>query len=146
MTAQFPILLVDDDPDIADILNRAARTAFAEAQFVHVRSFGEAAAYLEGLRGRGPRLVLLDIDLQTELSGLDFLSLMRGHDQGRLVPVVVFSASTRLADQALSRGANAFARKPSSYAAWKAYVEQLRHYWFETVTTPNLWFDNESDQ
>jgi CheY-like chemotaxis protein len=100
------------------------------------------------LQGRGPRLVLLDINLQTELNGFDFLTLMRGHPQGRLVPVIMISASQGQdkIEEAYRRGANAVTVKPFTYQEWKSYTSQLRTYWFETVTTPKLWFENEADK
>lgn len=148
MASQFPILLVDDDTAISDILTRAAERAFPEANFIHVSSFNQAAAYLEGLEGKGPRLVLLDIDLQTGLSGFDFLSLLRQHPQGKLVPVIVLSSSQEesKAKEAYQRGANAYTPKPFSYPDWKSYVQQLRSYWFGTVTIPTFWFDNDTTQ
>lgn len=148
MPATFPILLVDDDPDVADLLNRVATIDFPEAVFLHVKSFTEAASYLDNLEGRGPRMVLLDINLQTGLTGLDFLTLIREHSQGRLVPVVVLSSSQLETDiqGALSRGANLFTQKPFTYAEWRHYVRNLRLYWFETVTTPNPRFTKENDE
>ncbi|GAB4018844.1 response regulator [Spirosoma koreense] len=148
MTLPFPLLLVDDDPVISDIFRRAISLGFPEAELAVVNSFTEAAAYLEGLFGRGPRLVLLDIDLRSELSGLDFLSLLRGHPQGRLLPVVILSAGQdqTVKAEAYGRGASAFTLKPFSYSDWKAYAEQLRAYWYETATTPKLWFDGEENK
>ncbi|RZK35221.1 MAG: response regulator [Hymenobacter sp.] len=142
MNASFLILLVDDDPFIVDILNRAARIEFPEANFVHVPSFQLAAQYLDGLRGRGPRLVLLDIDLHAEHTGLDFLVLMRQHPKGRLVPVVMLSTNNQPVNvsQAYDLGASVFTTKPFDYDDWKQYVRYLRSYWFETVQTPVLWF------
>lgn len=147
MAASFPILIVDDDPSIVDILQRAAQHSFVEAEFIPVHSFTQASLYIEGLQGRGPRLVLLDLDLQSELTGLDFLTLWRAHPQGRLVPVVVLSANQNQAraGETYVRGANAFSTKPTSYQDWKRYVSELRQYWFETVTTPKLWFENETE-
>ena len=147
MAVSFPLLLVDDDPSIADILRRAMSTTFPEAELRVVRSFVEAVAYLEGLYGPGPRLVLLDFDLRSELTGLDFLTLLRGHPQGRLIPVVVLSAHQEqsTAGQAYVRGASAFTAKPFGYQEWKRYVEQLRAYWYSTVTTPQLWFKGEGN-
>jgi CheY-like chemotaxis protein len=147
MSAQFSILLVDDDPAIADILNRTSESIFPQAQFIHVSSFVQAAAYLDGLEGRGPRLILLDINLQTGLSGLEFLTLIRQHPLGHLLPVVILSTTRRQEEikEAYIRGANAFTVKPFSYGDWKAYVTQLRIYWFETATIPKPWFEKENN-
>ena len=148
MPNSFPILLVDDDPDIADLLNRVATTDFPEAVFLHVESFAQAVSYLDNLEGRGPRLVLLDINLKTGLTGLDFLTLLRMHPQGRLVPVVMLSSSQLDSDiyDALGQGANLFTQKPYTYAEWKQYVYNLRRHWFETVTTPNPKFTRRNTQ
>ncbi len=72
MAVKHLILLIDDEQEIADVLNRAASSVFPEAEFMHVTSFAEAVGYLTGLAGRGPRLILLDRDLQSGLDGLTF--------------------------------------------------------------------------
>ncbi|GAB2547773.1 response regulator [Spirosoma aerophilum] len=147
MPFSFPILLIDDNPHMVDILNRVASLLFVEAEFIAVHSFAQAAAYLEGLHGRGPRLILLDVDLQSALNGFDFLSLLRGHPQVCSVPVVVLSAnqSTNVANDAYQLRANVFTRKPDSYEGWKAYVSQLRAYWYATAAVPKLWFDKTAE-
>ena len=145
MPAVFTILLIDDDATIADLLTRAAATTFPEAVFVHSSTYDQAAGYLGDLTGRGPRLILLDINLRTGLSGFDFLSLVRQHPQGHLVPIIMLSASDDSADrgEAYRRGATVYSQKPFSFQAWKRYVASLRAYWFETVTLPAIWFQQE---
>lgn len=145
MTSRFPILLVDDDPNIADVLTRAAKTNFEEATFIYVSSFEEAKQYIEELQGRGPKLVLLDIDLQDKVDGLDFLALLRAHPKGRTLPAVILSASKTpgLVERAYLFGASSFTVKPFSYAGWKEYLTNLRAYWFETVTLHDTRYDQE---
>ncbi|GAB4033287.1 response regulator [Spirosoma gilvum] len=141
MPAKLPMLLVDDDPQLAEVLNRAASLVFPEARFIQIGSFSEAATYLENLREHGPRLVLLDIDLKDKQTGLDFLALLRAHPQGKMVPVVILSLNTdeEVAEEAYVLGANAFTQKPDTYADWKKYVKLLKVYWFDTVTVPKIW-------
>ncbi|MVM36606.1 response regulator [Spirosoma sp. HMF3257] len=136
MSNQFPILLVDDDPMIADILTKAAKSNFPEASFIHVTTFEAAKRYIEELEGKGPKIVLLDIDLQDKVDGLDFLALLRAHPKGRILPVVVLSASktAQLVERAYTFGASSFTVKPFSYADWKVYLSNLKSYWYETVT------------
>ncbi|GAB4020805.1 response regulator [Spirosoma migulaei] len=147
MAERFRILIVDDEPDVADVLNRAATHTFPEADFSYVNSYRKAVAYLDNLNGMGPKLVLLDIDLQSSLNGFDFLSKLRQHPKGRAIPVVVLSShsSKEKCDEAFLLGANAFTSKPFSYADWKSYVAQLRTYWFETVTIPKLYFHKDDE-
>ncbi len=148
MPLKHLILLVDDEQGIADMLNRAASSVFPEAEFMHVDSFNQAVGYVTGLAGRGPSLILLDVDLQSGLDGFDFLTLLREHPQGRLVPVIMLSASRneQVAQRAYDQGVNAFTPKPFSYADWKAYVQQLRSFWFQTATLPVLYFDKKKKQ
>ncbi|AUD01572.1 response regulator [Spirosoma pollinicola] len=136
MPQQFPILLVDDDPLIADVLQRASVSSFPEASFIHVSSFDEAKNYIEHLEGKGPKIVLLDIDLQDKVDGLDFLALLRAHPKGRVLPVVMLSANKTptLVERAYTYGASSFTTKPFSYADWKQYLANLKTYWYETVT------------
>ncbi|GAB3946729.1 hypothetical protein GCM10028805_17720 [Spirosoma harenae] len=138
----FPILVVDDDAAIVPILERVASEVFSEAQFINAQSFAEAAHYLDRLRGFGPSLVLLDIDLAMGPSGLDFLKLLRNHPQGRLLPVIMLSVSQsrEQMDEAYSLGANAFTSKPFSLAEWRTYVGELRTYWYTMARIPTLYF------
>ncbi|SOD88177.1 response regulator [Spirosoma fluviale] len=141
-SSPFSILLVDDDPFVAEVLTRSARQNFPEASIQVKTSYAEAQAYVESLEGKGPKLILLDIDLQTGPDGFAFLYYLRNHPQGRLLPVVMLSYhdETENVEKAFSMGASLFTRKPSVYSAWQAYVQQLRHYWFETITVPTVWF------
>ncbi|MCK8493827.1 response regulator [Spirosoma sp. RP8] len=145
MAYQFPILLVDDDPAVAEILQIAATSSFPEAVFMPVGSFEDAVSYLENLEGKGPKLVLLDVNLHSHGEGLGFLSLLREHPQGRLVPVVMLSAteSPDQIRQAYELGAASFTAKPYSYADWKEYMSQLKMYWYNTVSLPGIWFEKE---
>ena len=145
MPGTFPILLVDDDPHIADLLSRSARDHFPEAEFIHVTSFEDASCYLSDLTGRGPVLVLLDINLNIGPSGLEFLHLIRTYPQGTLLPVIILSSSQEDADKkaAWLAGATAFTQKPDTYSGWKEYVSQLRSYWYQTATVPRVWFEKE---
>lgn len=141
------ILLVDDEEEIAEVLNRAAASVFPEVTFVHVNSFTQAVTYLNGLNGVGPNLILLDLDLKSDLSGFDFLDRIRQHPQGRLIPTIMLTSNRNeaTAQEAYARGANAFTPKPFTYAEWKLYVQQIRDFWFQTATIPWLYFD-PSDQ
>ncbi|GAB4029965.1 response regulator [Spirosoma gilvum] len=147
MPGSFPILLVDDDVAIADILTRVAERVFPEAIIVHARNFTEAVTCLANVDKEVFRLVLLDIDLQTDSTGFDFLSLLREKPFGQLVPVIVLSTSIQesKARESYLRGANAFTNKPFTYGDWKRYVEQLRSYWYETVTIPQIRFRQTPD-
>jgi CheY-like chemotaxis protein len=142
-STEFSVLLVDDDPQINDMLNQVTKSEFPQCRFIYKTSFEEATTYLDQLVGWAPRLVLLDIDLKTEKSGLDVLAWIRNQEQYTLLPIVVLSVmhDEHVVRQAYAGGANIFTNKPFSYTDWKEYVKYLRTYWFSTASTPKLWFD-----
>ncbi|GAB3050146.1 response regulator [Spirosoma pulveris] len=148
LSSRFTILLVDDDATIADLLTRAATSEFPEATFIHASTYQQAAAFLSDLSGRGPQLILLDVNLRSGPSGLNFLSLVRQHPQGHLLPIIMLSASNEKMDRqaAYRRGATVYSQKPFTFQAWKAYVAGLRNYWFKTATIPAVWFEKDSDE
>jgi CheY-like chemotaxis protein len=147
MPIQFPILVIDDEPAIADVLNRVAKITFPEASFTHLSDFNGAIKYLEHMGGRPPKLILMDIDLHTGKDGLELLNLLRRHPSGRLLPVVMLSSHSHSAKlkRAYEYGASSFISKPYSYQQWKDLVSQLRQYWFQTVTIPTLWLEDGID-
>ncbi|GAB3956529.1 hypothetical protein GCM10028805_46680 [Spirosoma harenae] len=134
----FSILLVDDDPLLSDLMTKAAKSSFPEALFIQVTTFEEAKAYLDSLDGKRPYLVLLDIDLQDKVDGLDFLALLRAHPVGRLLPVVMLSgiSTQENIERAYFYGASSFMIKPFELADWKSFLAVLRTYWYHTVTLP----------
>ncbi|SFF21725.1 response regulator [Spirosoma endophyticum] len=142
MQPKFLILLVDDDPLLVDILTRAAQGSFPEAFFIQVFSSSEAITYIQALDGRGPKLVLLDIDLGAKLNGFDFLAFLRTHDQARFLPVVMLTVDDlpSTIGSAYLMGASSFTVKPASFEGWKTYFATLRLYWFSTVTIPPIRF------
>ncbi len=145
VSSTFPILVVDDDPLLLEILTRASVHSFPEASFTQLYTAGAAIHYIKELDGYGPKLVLLDIDLADVANGFDFLALLEAHPEARLLPVVVLSSSRLPEDieTTYSHGASSFTNKPFSYQEWKTYLNQLRIYWFDTVTTPRIWFHKE---
>ena len=140
MTSHFPILIVDDDPLLTEILSQSSKLGFPEASFLQVHSTDEAINYIKALDGYGPKLVLLDCYLQDTSNGLDFLAFLRSNSQTRYLPVVILTVSQTQADidNAYSLGASSFTVKPSCFDDWVTYLKSLRHYWFKTVTIPRI--------
>ena len=127
MTAKFPILLIDDDPAIGEVLQRALLNIFPEAGLHQVFSAQQATDYLDQLAGPRLQLLLLDLDLNGS-NGLDILTKLRAHPRGRLFPVVVLSANDDpdQVRQAYAAGAASFTQKPFSFQQWKDCTAALR--------------------
>ena len=82
------VLIVDDDPDLVDLLGRMIRSA---GRRIKVRGAYGGAEGLAAMRARRPDLVLLDL-LMPDVDGYAVLEAMRAEDGLRDVPVVVVTA------------------------------------------------------
>ena len=142
MRPPFLILVVDDDPLLLDICTRASKEHFPEASFLQVRSCSEAIQYIHELDGFGPKLILLDIDLNSNQSGFTLLTFLKEHAQARFLPVVMLTVdeSRDTVVAAYSEWTSSFTIKPDSFGGWKQYFLVLRQYWFNTVTVPAVRF------
>ena len=144
MTSNRTILLVEDNPDDAELTLRALSKHKIANEVVHVADGAEALEYLFATgkyQGRGdanPSLVLLDINLP-KVSGLDVLKRMRADARTRRLPVVVLTSSNEERDLIASYdlGANSFVRKPVDFAQFIEAAYQLGMYWLVLNEQPN---------
>jgi CheY-like chemotaxis protein len=131
------ILLVEDNPDDAELTLRAFRKSKILNEIVVVSDGVEALDYLLGTgahAGRNakskPEVVLLDLKLP-KIGGLEVLRRMRAEEQTRRIPVVVLTSSNEERDilSSYDLGANSFVRKPVDFAQFVEAAQQLGLYW-----------------
>lgn len=98
------VLIVDDNPDICDILTTLLRTCGHTALWVHS---GEQA--LEILHTITPRVVILD-EMMPGISGLQVLRQLKADANFRKLRVLIYSALSSLEKQreALEAGADQY--------------------------------------
>jgi len=137
MAETSSILLVEDNPDDAELTLRAFARAQIANPVVHVRDGVEALDYL---MGRGtyaardvtelPVVVLLDLKLP-RLDGLGVLRAIRAEESTRYLPVVVLTSSEHDRDRlAAYHGlANSYVRKPVDYDQFLEAARHLGLYW-----------------
>ncbi|GAB3047269.1 response regulator [Spirosoma pulveris] len=144
---KLPILLVEYDLAIIDIIQRTAKTCFPEANIIAISTFEEAVIYLYNLEGKGPRLLLLDVFLSGQRTGLDFLQLLKDHPLGKLLPAIVLSQReySGHVKEAYQLGAAAYSVKPFSFQDWKRFMLDLRLFWYETATLPQTYFEKQQE-
>jgi two-component system response regulator len=137
MTRSGIILLVEDNPDDADLTLRAFEKEKLVNRVVIARDGQEALDYLFATgahSGRSPDLmpevVLLDLNLP-KIDGLQVLEKIRSHETTRLLPVVVLTSSSEERDKVASYnlGANSFVRKPVDFSQFLQASRQLGLYW-----------------
>lgn len=131
------ILLVEDNPQDAELTMRSLRKSKLVNGVTHVEDGVEALDYLHG-RGRfadrascpPPKVVLLDLKLP-KLSGLEVLKAMRQDDRTRCIPVVVLTSSREDPDikAAYELGANSYVVKPVEFQDFAEAVSRVGLYW-----------------
>lgn len=136
MTKQS-ILLVEDNPDDAELTNLAFREAKIANPVVHIEDGREALDYLF-TRGNYthrepddlPIIVLLDLKLPG-LGGLDVLAAIRNDERTKYLPVVILTSSAEERDRLAAYGqhANSYVQKPVDHDQFVAAARQLGLYW-----------------
>lgn len=106
------ILLVDDDAAARRMMRRVL------VRFGYdVIEAADGAAAVATARERLPELLVLDIRMPGELSGLDAAAILREDATTAHIPIVIVSASTHLdaREMALEVGCDAFVEKPVDF-------------------------------
>jgi two-component system response regulator len=131
------VLLVEDNPQDAELTIRALKRHHLANQLVHVEDGAEALDFLfargkyEGLKtDRPPRVVLLDLKLP-KMNGLEVLRIMKTSERTRSIPVVVVTSSAEDPDvrTAYELGVNSYVIKPVQFEAFMEAMSKLGIYW-----------------
>ncbi|RZM08500.1 MAG: response regulator [Pedobacter sp.] len=136
------VLVVEDNNDQWTIMQKALYKVLPEIKPIRVASQLQAESLLaEWLQHEWeiPKLILLDLYLPQSEQGWQVLGHIRSLPSPyNTLPVVILSSSMDEDDisEAYRRGCSAYLVKPVLFADWLAYFEQLRAYWWETVTLP----------
>lgn len=138
------LLIVEDNPDHAYIINKAIQQCLPEVKPVIVPTEAEALTYLAQCESDEcimPKLILLDLYLPDSQTGWRLLNQLKTLPSAiSKVPVVLLSSSVSPTDirEAYRRGCSSYLVKPSQFENWLAYFQTLRSYWWETVTLPKI--------
>ncbi len=142
----YPILLVEDSPDDALLIQRAFRKANLANPVQLVRDGEEAVAYLSGAppyedRTRFPLPVFMLLDLKLpRRSGLEVLAWVRQESVVKRLPVVVLTSSRESVDvnRAYDLGVNSYLTKPVGFEALLEMVKNVNLYWLVLNENPEL--------
>lgn len=132
---EAPILLIEDNPDDAELTTRAfVKNGFPNEVVVLADGEECLTALLpeEGEPRLAPSLILLDINLP-KVSGLQLLRRLRQDERSRHLTVVMLTTSTEERDliDSYRFGANSFVRKPLSFVQFETLVGTLGAYWLQ---------------
>ena len=137
MIEQVEILLVEDNPQDAEMTLRALRRNHLANRVHWVKDGAEALDYILSGERRRPKLVLLDLKMP-KVDGLEVLRRLREDEATRALPVVVMTSSNEERDVAESyrRGANSYIVKPVEFEAFLETVAKIGLYWVLTNRVP----------
>ncbi len=147
------ILIVEDDPDHADLILDIFDTEDVESEVVLMRDGQEVIDYLQetdssartiqsdiksdNIRHSQIDLIILDLNLP-KINGMDVLKSLKGNSKYSSIPVVILSTSSdqNTISEAYKNGANGYVTKPMSYDEFVDKIKMLRRYWSGTNTLP----------
>ena len=138
------VLLVEDNPDDAELIAYAFRKAAIPNPLVVVDDGDKAIDYLHGIGGYTDRnvfplpvVILLDLKLPRR-SGFEILQDIRANQETRRIPVVVLTSSNQPDDigRAYDLGANSYLVKPIGRDALLSMVGTLDAFWLKLNRGP----------
>lgn len=131
------ILLVEDNPDHADLVKRNLEDFQVANKIYHVEDGEAALHYLKGLgiyagsvENPRPDLILLDLRLP-KIDGLEVLKEVKTDPGLRNIPVVVLTTSDAELDlaKAYEYHANSYVTKPVDFDSISDLLKDLGYYW-----------------
>jgi CheY-like chemotaxis protein len=141
------VLLVEDDPNDARLVQRAFTRTVTPVSVLRVQNGEEAVSYLRGDTAvdnqtlqQMPMVVLLDIKLPRR-SGFEVLQWVRTRPEPlRRLPIVMLTSSTESVDinRAYDLGANSYLAKPPSTEKLNELVRLFIGYWLQANQAPAL--------
>ena len=138
------ILVVEDNPDQWQLIERALTLCLSEVEPVWVANPEKALDFLEDcvvVGGRLPVFILLDLYLPKREDGWNLLELLRARPAPiGYLPIVVLSSSNLAEDitESYDRGITSYVVKPTNFDQWIEYFQALKEYWLDTVALPDL--------
>jgi CheY-like chemotaxis protein len=140
------ILLVEDNPDDAQLITRAFERVGVENPVRRLRDGEEAMAYLAGIGSYAdrvknpiPAVILLDLNLP-KFNGYQLMLWLRTQPEIKRIPVIVLTESndTVSINRAYDAGANSYLVKPGDPADISRVVELVQSYWIGLNEKPRL--------
>lgn len=140
------LLIIEDNSDHWVLIKRALHQCLPEVMAIRIDTPKQALTLLNDWVTQEwelPKLILQDLYLPDRADGWDLLLQIKALPAPcSQIPVVILSSSDNRSDieEAYRRGSSSYLVKPTSYEEWVTYFQQLREYWWETVTLPPIQF------
>jgi len=140
---EVEILLVEDNPNDAELTIRALKKSNLANNIVHVVD-GEEALNFIFCRGNYsdnkhclPKVILLDLKLP-KVDGLEVLKELKSNERTRAIPVVMLTSSKEERDiiESYKLGVNSYIAKPVDFDQFVEAIKNLGLYWLLLNQSP----------
>lgn len=134
MLEKRKIILIEDDPDHADLIIEALGEGVIGKDVILVRDGMDAIDYFQelsvkwnGKLERKVKLIILDLNL-LKVDGMDILKFLKKNSRYSKIPVILLSTNSNqeTIDEAYKNGANGYLVKPASYEEFVEKIEILK--------------------
>lgn len=131
--APLHILLIEDNPDHAQLIIRNLRHFKIPNVVDHIDDGEAAIKYLQGIDEGGafkPSLILLDLRLP-RIDGIEILKFIKSKASIKQIPVIILTTSEAERDivDAYGYNANSYLAKPVDFEKFAELLETLGYYW-----------------
>ena len=138
------ILLVEDNPNDAEMAIRALKKNNLSNNVVHVTDGEEALDFIfarGAYSGRniesGPKIILLDLKLP-KVDGLEVLKIVKSDERTKMIPVIALTSSSEEKDiiESYRLGVNSYIVKPVDFDKFVEAIKDLGLYWLLLNQSP----------
>jgi CheY-like chemotaxis protein len=146
MENEVEILLVEDNPNDAELAMRALQKNNLANNVIRVCDGAEALDYIfsRGLFKSDkplniPKLILLDLKLP-KVDGLELIKIIKTNPVTKLIPVVVLTSSNEESDmiESYRLGVNSYIVKPVDFDKFIDSVKDIGFYWLLLNQQPDI--------
>jgi two-component system response regulator len=136
-TEEVEIVLVEDNPDDAELTLRALKKSNISNRIIHLEDGAEAldfifskGKYTDRKNNAKPKIILLDLNMP-KVNGIDVLRKIKSDDSTKTIPVVVLTSSREDPDVQIcyKLGANSYIVKPVGFENFTKAISELGLYW-----------------
>ena len=125
------ILLVEDNPEDAELTIRALKKYNLANNLLHLQDGEEALKFLFSSSSTAmPKIILLDIKMP-KVDGIEVLRRIKNDPYRKIIPVVVLTSSKEERDiiESYKLGVNAYIVKPVEFDKFVKAVSEIGFFW-----------------